>query len=471
MTGSALALPLLATGSASAADAQTWDRVAECESGGAWSANFGNGLYGGLQFTQDGWERHGGLAYAPSADLASRAQQIAIAEKAFAAGDTQWDTCAPIAGLQHDGKAPAVDPGSGPLPSASHSPVAESNRTDGLPSEAGQSNGSQGNGNQGNGSQGNNGQGNQGNGNQGDQSGHGQNGNQANQGNGQNGHGQGGQSGQAGQGDPFGQSQGNQGNQGNQGDQGGYGQGTGPAAPGGSVDSYPGGMATPATPDASAAPATPAPAATPFGPIAPGVSLPQAPTGLLAIPGVLQLPGLPGAPTTPAAPAAPAAPDTSVTPGLPTAPGTATPGQTTGQSQSHGQGQGQSDSKGKHRGDAAPEGTDGSDAAREAGRHAAPAGSDTDAADAAEGAKGAKGGEGGAAKSEVVAGNAVTADKADEYTVRPGDSLTEIARRTGLVGGWSALYDANKKELGSDPDLIVPGQSLKLGSQNSSSDE
>lgn len=133
VTGSAMALPLLATGSASAADAPTWDRVAECESGGAWSANFGNGLYGGLQFTQESWERHGGLAYAPSADLASRAQQIAIADKALAAGDTQWATCAPIAGLKNDGKQPSVVPGPAVKPKASTGPVAESNRTDGLP--------------------------------------------------------------------------------------------------------------------------------------------------------------------------------------------------------------------------------------------------------------------------------------------------------------------------------------------------
>ncbi|MFE5791049.1 transglycosylase family protein [Streptomyces sp. NPDC056503] len=111
VTGSALALPLLATGSASAADAATWDRVAACESGGQWSANFGNGAYGGLQMTQEAWERHGGLAYAPSPDLASRAQQIAVADKALSSGSTDWATCAPIAGLKNDGKATGVQPG------------------------------------------------------------------------------------------------------------------------------------------------------------------------------------------------------------------------------------------------------------------------------------------------------------------------------------------------------------------------
>ncbi|MEU6947366.1 transglycosylase family protein [Streptomyces sp. NPDC046316] len=128
-----MALPLLGAGSASAADAATWDRVAECESGGLWSAHFGNGLYGGLQFTQESWERHGGLAYATSADLASRAQQIAVAERAFAAGDTQWATCAPIAGLTNDGARPDVDPGPAVKPAEPTGPLPESNRTAGLP--------------------------------------------------------------------------------------------------------------------------------------------------------------------------------------------------------------------------------------------------------------------------------------------------------------------------------------------------
>ncbi|MFE7599572.1 transglycosylase family protein [Streptomyces sp. NPDC057494] len=133
MTGSAMALPLLATGSASAADAATWDRVAECESGGQWSANFGNGMYGGLQFTQASWERNGGLAYAPSPDLASRAQQIAVAEKALAKGSDEWATCAPIAGLKNDGKATGVNPGPTAVPTTPSGPLPESNRTAGTP--------------------------------------------------------------------------------------------------------------------------------------------------------------------------------------------------------------------------------------------------------------------------------------------------------------------------------------------------
>ncbi|MDN3293127.1 transglycosylase family protein [Streptomyces ficellus] len=100
MTGSAIALPLLGAGSASAADAATWDKVAECESGGMWSADLGNGFYGGLQMSQETWESYGGLAHAPRPDLASRGEQIDVAEKVYAAtGVKTWETCAPIAGL------------------------------------------------------------------------------------------------------------------------------------------------------------------------------------------------------------------------------------------------------------------------------------------------------------------------------------------------------------------------------------
>ncbi|MFF8846638.1 transglycosylase family protein [Streptomyces sp. NPDC015127] len=124
VTGSAIALPLLGAGSASAADANTWDRVAECESGGMWSADLGNGFYGGLQFSQQTWEDFGGTAYAPSADLASRSQQIAVAEKVLdAQGPAAWPVCGPIAGLTDDGSATGVDPG-GLLPLPEEGPEA-----------------------------------------------------------------------------------------------------------------------------------------------------------------------------------------------------------------------------------------------------------------------------------------------------------------------------------------------------------
>ncbi|AKS36316.1 resuscitation-promoting factor [Mycolicibacterium goodii] len=56
-----------------------WDALAQCEAGGNWAINTGNGFYGGVQFDQNTWERNGGLRYAPRADLATREEQIAIA--------------------------------------------------------------------------------------------------------------------------------------------------------------------------------------------------------------------------------------------------------------------------------------------------------------------------------------------------------------------------------------------------------
>ncbi|MFC9298230.1 transglycosylase family protein [Streptomyces sp. NPDC057011] len=128
VTGSALALPLLAATSASAADTSTWDKVAECESGGTWTANSGSGSYGGLQFTQEEWQAAGGLDFAKRADLASRSQQIAVAERVLASQGTQaWSLCAASAGLDQQSPAAAVDPG---LPGGSHSVTPSPSRPD-----------------------------------------------------------------------------------------------------------------------------------------------------------------------------------------------------------------------------------------------------------------------------------------------------------------------------------------------------
>jgi nucleoid-associated protein YgaU len=69
---------------ASAAPDSTWDAVAQCESSGNWSINTGNGYYGGLQFSQSTWNAFGGQEYASRADLATREEQIVIAEKTLA---------------------------------------------------------------------------------------------------------------------------------------------------------------------------------------------------------------------------------------------------------------------------------------------------------------------------------------------------------------------------------------------------
>ncbi len=71
-----------------------WDAVAQCESGGNWSINTGNGYYGGLQFDSSTWLNNGGGAYAPRADLASRSEQISIAMKLYdRSGSSPWPVC------------------------------------------------------------------------------------------------------------------------------------------------------------------------------------------------------------------------------------------------------------------------------------------------------------------------------------------------------------------------------------------
>ncbi|WP_328871884.1 LysM peptidoglycan-binding domain-containing protein [Streptomyces sp. NBC_00287] len=94
VTGAAVAAPLMAAGNASAATASEWDTVAQCESGGNWSINTGNGYYGGLQFSASTWAAYGGTQYASTADQASKAQQIEIAEKVLAGqGKGAWPHC------------------------------------------------------------------------------------------------------------------------------------------------------------------------------------------------------------------------------------------------------------------------------------------------------------------------------------------------------------------------------------------
>jgi uncharacterized protein YabE (DUF348 family) len=79
----------------STGDTSAWDRIAECESGGNWSIDSGNGYYGGLQFDHGTWAAYGGTAYAYNANGASKAQQIAIAEKVKAdrGGYGAWPVC------------------------------------------------------------------------------------------------------------------------------------------------------------------------------------------------------------------------------------------------------------------------------------------------------------------------------------------------------------------------------------------
>lgn len=85
---------------ASAAPDSDWDRLAQCESGGNWQINTGNGYHGGLQFNQGTWAAYGGTEYAATADQASREQQIAVAERTLAnQGWGAWPACSASLGL------------------------------------------------------------------------------------------------------------------------------------------------------------------------------------------------------------------------------------------------------------------------------------------------------------------------------------------------------------------------------------
>jgi len=78
-----------------------WDAVASCESGGNWAINTGNGFYGGVQFDLGTWAANGGLRYAPRADLATREEQIAIADVTQARqGWGAWPVCSGRAGAR-----------------------------------------------------------------------------------------------------------------------------------------------------------------------------------------------------------------------------------------------------------------------------------------------------------------------------------------------------------------------------------
>ena len=88
--GSGLAL----SAQAAAATDGEWDQVARCESGGNWAINTGNGYQGGLQFSPGTWSSAGGSEYAPAAHLASRDEQIAVAERVLARqGRGAWPVC------------------------------------------------------------------------------------------------------------------------------------------------------------------------------------------------------------------------------------------------------------------------------------------------------------------------------------------------------------------------------------------
>ena len=91
IAGAATVVAGIGAASSASAAGSVWDRVAACESGGNWSINTGNGYYGGLQFATASWLANGGGDFASRADLASRAEQITVANRYYAkAGLGPW---------------------------------------------------------------------------------------------------------------------------------------------------------------------------------------------------------------------------------------------------------------------------------------------------------------------------------------------------------------------------------------------
>ncbi|MCK0517547.1 transglycosylase family protein [Williamsia sp. DF01-3] len=122
--GGGATLAFAGGGNAGAATDAEWDQVASCESGNNWAINTGNGYQGGLQFSPSTWTGHGGGEFAPSADQATREQQIAVAERVLASqGPGAWPTC----GTGLSGATPRNAPAAAPsleIPAAPAAPQA-----------------------------------------------------------------------------------------------------------------------------------------------------------------------------------------------------------------------------------------------------------------------------------------------------------------------------------------------------------
>ncbi|OZD64021.1 transglycosylase family protein [Rhodococcus sp. 06-1460-1B] len=117
IAGAAVAIPLgVSAGTANAAT-HNWDGVAQCESGGNWSINTGNGYYGGLQFSQSTWTANGGTG---SPANASKAEQIRVAENTLQSqGPGAW----PVCGQQLTTGTSAAEPEAAPAPAPQAAPA------------------------------------------------------------------------------------------------------------------------------------------------------------------------------------------------------------------------------------------------------------------------------------------------------------------------------------------------------------
>ena len=119
----AIAATALINPIANAAPDSDWDRLAQCEAGGNWSINTGNGYYGGLQFSAGTWRAYGGGEFAPYAHQATREQQIAVAERTLARqGWGAWPACSARLGLRSAPTPRNVN--AAPAPAAAPAPVA-----------------------------------------------------------------------------------------------------------------------------------------------------------------------------------------------------------------------------------------------------------------------------------------------------------------------------------------------------------
>lgn len=117
---------LVVAAGANAWDPTVWDRVATCESSNRWDIDTGNGYFGGLQFSHDTWAAYGGQTYAPEANQATKAQQIAVARRVLnGQGPGAWPVCSQYAGLTKDNG--GADPQA--LPAGQSTPAAETGRS------------------------------------------------------------------------------------------------------------------------------------------------------------------------------------------------------------------------------------------------------------------------------------------------------------------------------------------------------
>ena len=129
--GAAVALGAgIGLATAAPAQADVWDRVAECESSGNWNINTGNGFYGGLQFTQQTWEGYGGSGNPANA---SKSEQIRVAKKVLAGqGPGAWPVCSVEAGLtRSNGGATSGSSDNGSSQSSSNENNYSSNQSNG----------------------------------------------------------------------------------------------------------------------------------------------------------------------------------------------------------------------------------------------------------------------------------------------------------------------------------------------------